>query len=67
MKINKARETMNAKTRVRKTFAHEKTDRVTIGYEANPGINSRLKAALGVKEDEELLQVLGADYRAWDE
>ena len=32
MKIIKAKETMGAKERVRKTFAHEKTDRVTIGY-----------------------------------
>jgi len=35
-KIIKARETMTSKERVLRTFAHEKTDRVTIGYEANP-------------------------------
>ena len=63
MKIIKAKETMNAKTRVRKTFAHEKTDRVTIGYESNPGIHKRLKEALGVNDDESLLQALGVDYR----
>ena len=64
MKIVKAKETMNAKTRVRKTFAHEKTDRVTIGYEYNLGINQRLKDALGAKDDEELKQALGVDYRS---
>ena len=63
MKIIKAKETMNAKTRVQKTFAHEKTDRVTIGYEFNPGINKRLKEALGANDDEELRQALGVDYR----
>ena len=63
MKIIKAKETMNAKTRLRRTFAHEKTDRVTIGYEANPGIHQRLKDALGAKDNEDLLQILGVDYR----
>jgi len=63
MKITKAKETMNARTRVRKTFAHEKTDRVTIGYESNPAINKRLMEALGAKNDEELRQALGVDYR----
>jgi uroporphyrinogen decarboxylase len=66
MKIIKAKETMNAKTRVRKTFANEKTDRVTIGYEANPDINRRLMEALNVKDQESLLQVLGVDYRGID-
>jgi hypothetical protein len=50
MKIIKAKETMSAKERVRKTFAHEKTDRVTIGYETNDGIHRRLKEALGMGE-----------------
>jgi uroporphyrinogen decarboxylase len=65
MKINKAKETMTAKERVRKTFAHEKTDRVTIGYDANEGIHHRLKEALGIPagDDEALLQALGVDYR----
>lgn len=66
MKIIKAKETMNAKTRVRKTFAHEKTDRVTMGYHSNPGINQRLKETLDIKNDEELLQALGVDYRKID-
>jgi uroporphyrinogen decarboxylase len=64
MKINKARETMGAKERVCRTFAHEKTDRVTIGYEANPGINRRLMDALSAKTEEDLLRALGVDYRA---
>ena len=63
MKIIKAKETMNAKTRLRKTFNREKTDRVTIGYESNPGIHQRLKEALAAKNDEELRQALGVDYR----
>ena len=63
MTITKAKETMNAKTRVRRTFAHEKTDRVTIGYDANPGIHRRLKDALVVKDDESLFVALGVDYR----
>jgi uroporphyrinogen decarboxylase len=65
MKIVKAKETMGAKERVRKTFAHEKTDRVTIGYNSNAGIHRRLKEALGIPENdnEGLLRALGVDYR----
>ena len=63
--IKKAPETMSARERVIKTFAYEKTDRVTVGYNANPGIDARLKAALGVSadDDEGLFQALGVDYR----
>jgi uroporphyrinogen decarboxylase len=65
MKIIKAKETMSAKERVQKTFAHEKTDRVTIGYEANAGIHRRLMDVLGIQENNEegLLRALGVDYR----
>jgi uroporphyrinogen decarboxylase len=65
MKIVKAKETMVAKERVQKTFSHEKTDRVTIGYESNAAIHRRLKEALGIPETDEegLLQALGMDYR----
>jgi uroporphyrinogen decarboxylase len=65
MKIVKAKETMGAKERVQKTFAHEKTDRVTIGYESNAAIHRRLKEALDIQENdnEGLLQALGVDYR----
>jgi uroporphyrinogen decarboxylase len=62
-RIIKAKETMSARERVLRTFRRERTDRVTIGYEANEGIHARLKAALGAGSDEELLQMLGVDYR----
>ncbi|MBE6585656.1 MAG: hypothetical protein E7645_03915 [Ruminococcaceae bacterium] len=66
MIIQKAPETMTAKERVRRTFAFEKTDRVTIGYEANPAIHQKLCHALGVRPDdmEGLYRVLGVDYRS---
>lgn len=62
--IKKAPETMSSRERVIRTFHYEKTDRVTIGYDTNPGVHQRLKNALGVSTDEELLQALGVDYRA---
>ena len=37
--IIKAKETMTAKERVKRTFAFEKTDRVTIGYDTNPALH----------------------------
>ncbi|MDR1439098.1 MAG: hypothetical protein LBJ10_03525 [Clostridiales bacterium] len=60
-KITKAKETMTARERVRRTFNYEKTDRVTIGYEANELIHRRLLAELGVGETE-LYPALGVDY-----
>lgn len=63
MQIIKSPETMTSKERVRRTFAYEKTDRVTIGYDANAGINKRLCEALGANSQEELLVALGVDYR----
>jgi len=62
--INKAPETMSSKERVIRTFHYEKTDRVTIGYEGNAGINQRMMEALNVSDYEHLLQALGVDYRA---
>jgi len=64
-RIVKARETMNARERVRRTFEFERTDRVTIGYEANAGVHARLCAALGIRPDdmESLYRALGVDYR----
>jgi len=62
-KIIKAPETMTSRERVIRTFQYEKTDRVTIGYDSNPGIHQRFKAALGVSSDEQLLEALGVDYR----
>ena len=63
--IEKAKETMTARERVRRTFLHEKTDRVTIGYDANPAIHARLLRALGISEKNNALlrQALGLDYR----
>ena len=66
IKIKKAPETMTSRERVIRTFHYEKTDRVTIGYGANPGIHQRLKNALGVHDEEELAQALGIDYRNID-
>ena len=62
--IIKANETMSAKERVRRTFNHEKTDRVTIGYEANGAIHSKLLKALNIKNNDyiTLLTALGVDY-----
>jgi len=63
--INKAKETMTSKERVFKTFQFEKTDRVPIGYEANPVIHQKVAQALGIKngEYELVYQALGVDYR----
>ena len=65
-KIIKAPETMSSRERVIRTFNYEKTDRVTIGYEYNAGINQKLMKELGAKTQEELLQILGVDYRRID-
>ena len=62
-KIQKASETMTARQRVLRTFQYEKTDRVPIGYDANPGIHQRLMAELGASNQEELLEALGVDCR----
>ena len=63
--IEKSPETMSSRERVRRTFEFEKTDRVTIGYEANAAIHQKLCAALGVpaNDTEKLYQALGVDYR----
>lgn len=63
--IHKAKETMSAKERVRRTFNLEKADRVTIGYETNAGVHGRLAKALGIPDGnmEAIYEVLGVDYR----
>ena len=68
MTIRKCPETMSAKERVKRTFAHEKTDRVTIGYDTNPAIHARLARALGILDGdmEKVKQALGVDYRRLD-
>ena len=64
-RIVKAKESMTARERVRRTFEFGKTDRVTIGYEANAAVHARLCAALGIRLDdmEALYRALGVDYR----
>lgn len=63
--IQKAKETMTAKKRVQKTFAMEKTDRVTIGYDTNAAVHMRFAKALGIEDGdmEKTFQALGVDYR----
>ena len=65
MRIIKAKESMSSKERVRRTFAFEKTDRVTIGYDANPTVHAKFCRALGLKKDkmEPVYRALGVDYR----
>ena len=56
---------MTPKERVMTTLARQKADRVPIDYEANPGIDGRLKEHFGLKADdhEGLRQALGTDFR----
>ena len=63
--IRKYPETMTSRERVIRTLQFEPTDRVTIGYESNPGIHARLCEALGIPagDYEGLLRALGVDYR----
>lgn len=65
MKIIKGKETMTPRERVQRTFNFEKTDRVTIGYDANPNIHKNLCRALGIASNdyEGLFRALGVDYR----
>ena len=64
--IKKAPETMTAKQRTLKTFNLEKTDRVTIGYDANAAVHMRLAQTLGIPDGnlELVYQALGVDYRS---
>lgn len=63
--LRKGKETMTSKERVIRTFQHKKTDRVTIGYEANPHIHMRVAKALGIPDGdcEKVYEALGVDYR----
>jgi uroporphyrinogen decarboxylase len=56
---------MTPKERVLAAFARQEPDRVPINYDANPGIDGRLKAHFGLKADdaEGLRQTLGVDFR----
>jgi len=63
--IEKAKETMSPKRRIKETFEFNKTDRVPIGYEANAAIHRKLCSALSIAhgDDESLYDALGVDYR----
>jgi len=56
---------MTSKERVLTTFARQEPDRVPVDYEANPGIDLRLKTHFGLKpdDDEGLRRKLGVDFR----
>lgn len=65
MLIEKSKESMTSRERVRRTFEFEKTDRVTIGYDTNPTIHTKFCRALGLPDDdlETMYRALGVDYR----
>ena len=56
---------MSPKERVLAALARREPDRVPINYSANAGIDGRLKAHFGLKENdyEGLLEALGVDFR----
>lgn len=56
---------MTSRERVLTTFACREADRVPINYQANPGIDARLKAHFGLRADdaEGLRRALGVDFR----
>jgi uroporphyrinogen decarboxylase len=56
---------MTSRERVLTTFAHREPDRVPVNYQANPGIDRRLKEHFGLAADdrEGLLRALGVDFR----
>ena len=57
---------MISKERVLTAFASKQPDRIPVNYEANPGIDRRLKEHFGLKADdaEGLRLALGIDFRA---
>jgi len=57
--------TMTSRERVLTTFANREADRTPINYQANPGIDGRLKAHFGLQagDDEGLRRALGVDFR----
>ena len=62
-KIKKSKEIMTPKQRVINTFRFEKTDRVPINYETNPGIHNKLAKTLGASDYNGVLEALGVDFR----
>ena len=65
MKTLRQAETMTSKERVLTAFAHLEPDRVPVNYDANPGVDLRLKQHFGLdaKDNEGLREVLGVDFR----
>jgi len=59
------KKSMSPKERVLTALARGRPDRVPINYSANAGIDKRLKAHFGLKENdgEGLLEALGVDFR----
>ena len=57
---------MTSRERVLTAFASQEPDRVPINYQANPGIDGRLKKhfGLGSEDDEGLREMLGVDFRS---
>lgn len=54
---------MTSKERVLEALAHRKTDRAPANYHAYPEVTDRLLARLGLRDEEELRQHLGVDFR----
>lgn len=54
---------MNSRERVLAAFSHSEPDRVPVYYEANPGVHRRVLELARVPGDEELLELLGVDFR----
>jgi uroporphyrinogen decarboxylase len=61
-----ARDTMTSRERVLRAFEKMPADRVPLDYQANPGIDARLKRHFGLSADdmEGLLCALGVDFRS---
>ncbi len=59
------KKSMTSKDRVLNAIHRREPDRVPLNYSANPGIDARLKAHFGLKEDdyEGLNRALGVDFR----
>jgi len=62
--IKKAVENMSSVERVARTFAFEKTDRILIGYDANPVIHGLFSKAMGIDANDQLAlyKTIGVDY-----
>jgi len=54
---------VTAYERILKAVRHERADRLPIGYTATPEAHAKLKAYLGIEDDEGLRRRLGCDFR----